>query len=105
MSWFYLALAGGFEIAWALGLKASNSFTRPLPSMVTLACMAMSFWLLALALRHLPLGTAYVVWTGIGAVGAFLFGAMLFGESVNALRVASMTLVVAGIIGLKLSTG
>lgn len=103
MPWLYLFLAGLFEIAWAFGLKASEGFSRPLPTVLTLACMAVSFWLLALAMRSLPLGTSYAVWTGIGTIGAFVVGVIVFGESANALRIASVTLIVAGIIGLKLS--
>ena len=103
MPWFYLVLAGLLEIAWAFGLKASDGFSRPIPSLITIACMAASFWLLALAMRALPLGTSYAIWTGIGTIGAFIVGVIVFGESANAWRVASVVLIVAGIIGLKLS--
>lgn len=104
MHWILLTLAGLLEVSWAIGLKKSEGFTHLWPSLGTLGAMALSFWLLSLALRTLPLGTAYPVWVGIGAVGSVVFGSWLFGESVSALRVASVTLIVAGIIGLKLST-
>ena len=104
MPWLYLFLAGLFEIAWAVGLKASEGFTRPLLATLTLICMAVSFWLLATAMRSLPLGTSYAIWTGIGTIGAFVVGVVVFGESANALRIASVTLIVAGIVGLKLGT-
>jgi quaternary ammonium compound-resistance protein SugE len=104
MAWLYLFLAGLFEIAWAFGLKASDGFTRPWPTTLTLLCMGASFWLLAEAMKSLPLGTSYAIWTGIGTVGAFIVGVIMFGESLGALRVASVVLIVAGIVGLKLST-
>ncbi|MDZ3823111.1 MAG: multidrug efflux SMR transporter [Pseudoxanthomonas sp.] len=104
MSWTLLAFAGLFEIAWAVGLKLSNGLTRPGPAVLTVAAMVVSLWLLALALRSLPLGTAYAAWTGIGTAGAFLAGIVLFGESVSALRVASVLLILAGLVGLKLSS-
>ncbi len=104
MAWIYLVVAGLLEIAWAVGLKVSEGFSRPLASIVTVVCMILSFWLLALAMRALPLGTAYAVWTGIGAVGAFVVGIVAFGESATALRIASIVLIVAGLVGLKLAT-
>lgn len=104
MSWTLLALAGLFEIAWAVGLKLSNGLTRPGPALLTVAAMIVSLWLLALALRTLPLGTAYAAWTGIGTAGAFLAGIVLFGESASALRIASVMLILAGLVGLKLSS-
>ncbi len=103
MAWINLLLAGVLEIVWATGLKFSHGFSRPLPSLVTVVAMIASFWLLALALRVLPLGTAYAIWTGIGSAGAFLVGIWLFDEPVDALRIASVALIVAGIVGLKLS--
>jgi quaternary ammonium compound-resistance protein SugE len=103
MAWLYLFLAGLFEIAWAFGLKASDGFTRPVPTTLTVLCMVASFWLLAVAMKTLPLGTSYAIWTGIGTVGAFVVGVIAFGESLGALRVASVVLIVAGIVGLKLS--
>lgn len=103
-AWILLGLAGLFEIVWAIGLKYADGFTRPWPSAITIGAMAVSMYLLALAARSLPIGTAYAVWTGIGAVGAALLGMMLFGESANAVRLGCIALIVAGIAGLKLAT-
>jgi len=103
-AWIMLGLAGLFEIAWAVGLKYAEGFSRPVPSVLTIAAMVASMYLLALAARTLPIGTAYAVWTGIGAVGAALLGMMLFGESASPMRLACIALIVAGIAGLKLST-
>lgn len=105
MAWIYLAMAGAFEVVWASSMKYSAGFTRLFPSVVTVLAMIASFWLLALALRALPLGTAYAIWTGIGAVGAFFVGILFMGEAVTPLRLASIALLVAGMIGLKLSSG
>ena len=102
MAWFYLTVAGLFEIGWAIGLKYSDGFSKPLPSVLTVAAMAFSIWLLALAMRTIPVGTAYAVWTGIGAIGVALLGMVLFGESREILRVVCLFLIIAGIIGLKL---
>src|SRR3954451_16947710 len=104
MAWIYLTVAGLFEIAWAIGLKYTDGFTRLLPSLWTVASMILSIVLLGLALRTLPVGTAYAVWTGIGAIGTAALGIYLFGEPVTAARLASMGLIVAGIVGLKLVT-
>jgi quaternary ammonium compound-resistance protein SugE len=104
MSWLLLAIAGLFEVGWAIGLKYTEGFTRPLPSVLTLAAMVLSVVLLGLALKTLPVGTAYAVWTGIGAVGTALLGLILFGESAAPLRLASIGLIVAGIVGLKLAS-
>jgi quaternary ammonium compound-resistance protein SugE len=104
MAWIILFLAGLAEIVWAVGLKYSEGFTRTWPSVITCVGMAVSIWLLALAMRTLPLGTAYAVWTGIGAVGSFIAGIVLLGEAVSMARVASVSLIVLGLIGLKLST-
>lgn len=104
MSWTILFLAGLFEIAWAVGLKYSEGFTRLWPSVGTVAAMGVSFYLLALAMRGLPLGTAYAVWVGIGAVGTAVLGVMLFDEPANAGRLISLGLILAGIIGLKLAS-
>jgi quaternary ammonium compound-resistance protein SugE len=104
MAWVALAFAGLFEIAWAVGLKYAAGFTRLGWSAFTVASMVASFWLLAIALRTLPLGTAYAVWTGIGAVGTVALGVVLFGEATDALRLACVGLIVAGIVGLKLVT-
>lgn len=103
-SWIMLAAAGLFEIVWAIGLKYAEGFTKPIPSAITIGAMVISMWLLAQAARDLPIGTAYAVWTGIGAVGAALLGIMLFQESANLVRLGCIALIVAGIIGLKLST-
>lgn len=103
-SWIMLAAAGLFEIVWAIGLKYAEGFTRPVPSAITIGAMMVSMWLLAQAARDLPIGTAYAVWTGIGAVGAALLGIMLFQESANLMRLACIALIVLGIVGLKLST-
>lgn len=103
-AWIMLAAAGLFEIVWAIGLKYAEGFTKPVASTITIGAMVISMWLLAQAARELPIGTAYAVWTGIGAVGAALLGIMLFQESANLVRLACIGLIVAGIIGLKLST-
>jgi quaternary ammonium compound-resistance protein SugE len=105
MSWFLLFIAGLLEVAWAAGLKSSDGFTRLWPSVFTIVTALGSFVLLALAMRQLPLGTAYAVWTGIGAVGAFVFGIVMMGEAVTVSRIASALLIVVGLIGLKLSSG
>ncbi|WP_294513089.1 quaternary ammonium compound efflux SMR transporter SugE [uncultured Bilophila sp.] len=102
MHWFLLVLAGLFEVGWAIGLKSSHGFTRLWPSVATLVLMSLSFFLLATALKHLPIGTAYAVWTGIGAVGTALLGIILFGESASPARLACIGLILAGIAGLKL---
>lgn len=104
MPWIVLIAAGLFEIGWAVGLKYAEGFTRLWPSLGTVAAMAVSLALLGLALRDLPLGTAYAVWTGIGTVGTALLGIVLFGEPADALRVGCIGLIVAGIVGLKLLT-
>jgi quaternary ammonium compound-resistance protein SugE len=103
-AWILLGLAGLFEIVWAVGLKYAEGFTRFWPSAITIAAMAASMYLLALAARALPIGTAYAVWTGIGAVGAALLGIVLFGESASLARLGCIALIVAGIVGLKLSS-
>lgn len=104
MSWFILFLAGLFEVAWAVGLKYTHGFTRLWPSVGTVAAMGISFYLLAAAMRSLPLGTAYAVWVGIGAVGTAILGIALFNEPANAGRLVSLGLILAGIIGLKLAS-
>lgn len=104
MAWIYLFFAGLFEIAWAIGLKYSESFTRPLPSIVTVICLAISMVLLGLAVRTLPIGTAYAIWTGIGAAGAVAAGIFLFHEPATAARIFFASLIVVGIVGLKLSS-
>ena len=102
MAWIYLLIAGLFECGWAIGLKYTDGFTRLTPSLLTVAAMAISFWLLSLAMKSIPSGTAYAVWTGIGAIGVAIMGMILFGESRDMLRILSLLLIVSGIIGLKL---
>jgi quaternary ammonium compound-resistance protein SugE len=102
MAWILLAVAGVFEVGWAIGLKYTEGFTRLWPSVGTIAAMALSLFCLGLALRTLPVGTAYAVWTGIGAVGTAVLGMILFGESAAAARLVCIGLIVAGIVGLKL---
>jgi quaternary ammonium compound-resistance protein SugE len=101
MAWLLLFLAGLFEVAWAIGLKYTHGFTRLWPSVLTLIAMAVSVVLLALAIKTIPVGTGYAVWTGIGAAGTALMGMYLFGESTAMLRVLSLGLIVLGIVGLK----
>ncbi|MBC7769900.1 MAG: quaternary ammonium compound efflux SMR transporter SugE [Phycisphaerales bacterium] len=103
-AWIMLGAAGLLEIVWAIGLKYTDGFTKTVPSIITISAMAASIWLLAQAARTLPIGTAYAVWTGIGAVGAALLGMMLFSESANAVRLGCIALIVAGIVGLKVSS-
>ena len=102
MAWGYLAIAGLFEIGWAIGLKYSDGFSKPVPSLLTIVAMGLSVWLLAIAMRTIPVGTAYAVWTGIGAVGVAVVGMLLFGESREFLRLICLFLIIAGILGLKL---
>jgi len=104
MNWFVLLVAGLFEIVWAVGLKYTDGFTRLGPSLATVTAMGISTVLLAIAVKTLPVGTAYAVWVGIGAVGTAIAGIILFGESVSPLKIVSMVLLVAGMAGLKLST-
>src|SRR6476660_4894018 len=104
MAWLYLFLAGLSEVGWAIGLKYTEGFSRLLPSLLTIAAMVLSLALLGLALKTLPVGTAYAVWTGIGAVGTAALGIYLFGEPATAARLGSIGLIVAGIVGLKLVT-
>ena len=105
MGWVYLFVAGLFECGWAIGLKYSDGFTKLWPSVYTITAMIVSFLLLALAMRTIPVGTAYAIWTGIGAVGVALLGMVLFGESKDIGRLLSIVLIVAGIVGLKLFSG
>jgi quaternary ammonium compound-resistance protein SugE len=102
VAWFVLLLAGVLEVGWAVGLKYTAGFTRPVPTMLTVASMIASLGLLGLALRTLPLGTAYAIWTGVGTLGTAILGIMLFGEEASVARLACIGLIVAGIIGLKL---
>ena len=104
MSWLVLVLAGLFEIGWAIGLKYTDGFTKPWPTAATIASMVVSLGLLGVAMKSLPVGTAYAVWVGVGAVGTAILGIVLLGESMSTARVASIALIVAGIVGLKLAT-
>jgi quaternary ammonium compound-resistance protein SugE len=104
MAWLLLFIAGLLEIGWAVGLKYTEGFTRLVPSVLTLLCMIASIAMLGLALKTLPMGTAYAIWTGIGAVGTAILGIMLFGDPAGVARIACIGLIVAGIIGLKLAT-
>ncbi|HWM82622.1 MAG TPA: quaternary ammonium compound efflux SMR transporter SugE [Pseudolabrys sp.] len=104
MAWVYLCIAGLFEIGWAIGLKYTDGFTRLVPSLLTGISMVVSVVLLGLALKTLPVGTGYAVWTGIGAVGTAILGIWLFAEPATALRLGSIGLILAGLIGLKLAT-
>ncbi|MEI1260611.1 quaternary ammonium compound efflux SMR transporter SugE [Pseudomonas aeruginosa] len=103
MSWIILFFAGLFEVGWAVGLKYTEGFNKPLPTVLTALAMLVSLGLLGLAMKHLPLGTAYAVWTGVGAVGTVIAGIVLFGESMALLRLASVALIVCGLVGFKLS--
>nr|WP_121501856.1 quaternary ammonium compound efflux SMR transporter SugE [Pseudomonas aeruginosa] len=102
-SWIILFFAGLFEVGWAVGLKYTEGFSKPIPTVLTALAMLVSLGLLGLAMKHLPLGTAYAVWTGVGAVGTVIAGIVLFGESMALLRLASVALIVCGLVGLKLS--
>lgn len=104
MVWIVLLLAGTLEVVWAFGMKASLGFTRLWPSVITLAAMIGSVWLLGISMKTLPLGTAYAIWTGIGAVGAFVVGVLVLGEPASALRLVSVTLIIVGLVGLKLAS-
>ncbi|MFJ4343768.1 quaternary ammonium compound efflux SMR transporter SugE [Pseudomonas sp. MN1F] len=103
MSWIILFFAGLFEVGWAVGLKYTDGFSKPLPTVLTVAAMAISLGLLGLAMKELPLGTAYAIWTGVGAVGTVIAGIILFGESMALVRLASVALIITGLIGLKVS--
>ncbi|HQR77778.1 MAG TPA: quaternary ammonium compound efflux SMR transporter SugE [Burkholderiaceae bacterium] len=104
MAWAILVVAGLFEVGWAIGLKYTDGFTRPWPTTWTVLAMVISLWLLGFAMKSLPVGTAYAVWVGVGAVGTVILGIVLFDEPANAARVISVALIIAGIVGLKLST-
>lgn len=104
MAWITLFIAGLFEVGWAIGLKYTHGFTRLWPTVLTVLSMIVSLWLLGLALKTLPVGTAYAIWTGVGTVGTAILGMILFGESTAALRLACIGLIIAGILGLKLVT-
>ena len=102
MSWIYLVIAGLFECGWAIGIKYTDGFTKVIPTVLTLLAMTVSFWLLSIAMKTIPVGTAYAVWTGIGTIGVAILGMILFGESKEILRIISLLLIIVGIIGLKL---
>jgi quaternary ammonium compound-resistance protein SugE len=104
MAWIYLIIAGLLEIVWAYSMKLSEGFSKPVPSAVTMGAMIASFTLLAMAMKSLPLGTAYTIWTGIGAVGAFLVGIMVLGEQASAMRIAAAVLIVSGLVMMKMAS-
>ncbi|ANE47407.1 membrane protein [Paenibacillus swuensis] len=105
MAWIYLAVAGALEIIWAVGLKYTQGFTRLMPSIITVSGMAVSVYFLSLAARTLPIGTAYAIWTGIGAVGTVIFGMVFLKEPSDALRIVFLLVIVGGIVGLKFTSG
>lgn len=104
MAWIYLAVGGLLEVVWATAMKYTEGFTRLLPSLVTVAAMLVSLWMLSLAMKTIPLGTAYGVWTGIGAVGSVLVGMFLLGEPRDALRLLFVAMIIGGIVGLKVTS-
>ena len=104
MAWIYLVIAGVLEVIWAYAMKESQGFSKLVPSLITLTAMLGSFGLLAYAMRTIPLGTAYTIWTGIGAIGAFIVGIVILGEPVNAIRISAAALIVAGLVLMKLSS-
>jgi quaternary ammonium compound-resistance protein SugE len=103
MAWVILVIAGLFEVSWAIGLKYTDGFTRLWPTIWTLFAIIISLWLLGIAMKSLPIGTAYSIWVGVGAVGTVILGIVLFDEPVNAARLISVALIIAGVIGLKLT--
>jgi quaternary ammonium compound-resistance protein SugE len=105
MAWLFLAIAGVLEVVWAFSMKQSSGFTRLWPTVITVATMIASFALLSIAMKTLPLGTAYTVWTGIGAVGAFVVGVLVLGEEVSVARILAAILIVSGLILMKVSAG
>lgn len=104
MSWWWLLFAGLLEIVWAVGLKYTHGFTRPMPSLLTIAAMGLGFFALSMALRELPLGTAYAIWVGIGVAGTAIAGIVLFQEAISPVKLGSLALILLGLIGLKLSS-
>jgi quaternary ammonium compound-resistance protein SugE len=104
MAWIYLSIAGILEVVWAYYMKQSDGFSKLWPSIITVFTMLVSFWLLSLAMRTLPLGTSYMVWTGIGAIGAFIVGIMFLGEQANTMRIIAAALIVSGIVAMKISS-
>ena len=105
MAWIFLFIAGIFEVVWAIGLKYTEGFTKLFPSVITVLGMAISFYFLSMAVKTLPIGTAYAVWTGIGAAGAVILGMVLFGEPRNLLRLMFVAFILVGIVGLKATSG
>ncbi len=103
MSWVILVLAGLLEVCWAVGLKSSEGFSRPIPTILTVLAMTLSLFLLGLSVKQLPIGTAYAIWVGIGTLGASILGIVLFKEPLSALRIASLALIILGIVGMKYS--
>jgi quaternary ammonium compound-resistance protein SugE len=103
MDWIILVVAGLFEVGWAIGLKYTDGFSRLWPTVWTVLSMIVSLWLLGIAMKNLPVGTAYAVWVGVGAVGTVILGIVLLGEPANAGRIISVVLIIAGIVGLKLA--
>jgi quaternary ammonium compound-resistance protein SugE len=103
MAWFFLLCAGIFEVVWAYFMKTSQGFSKPIPSIITIVFMFLSFALLSLSMKSLPLGTAYTIWTGIGAIGAFLLGVLVLGESMNTMRMTAALLIISGLVLMKLS--
>lgn len=104
MAWIYLTLAGILEVVWAYTMKQSDGFTKLVPSIITLATMGVSFGLLSVSMKTLPLGTAYVIWTGIGSVGAFIVGIAVLGEPATAMRITAATLIIGGLVMMKLAS-
>jgi len=104
MDWIYLVVAGLFECGWAIGIKYTVGFSKLVPSLLTIAAMVISFWLLSAAMKTIPIGTAYAVWTGVGAVGVAILGIILFGEPRNIMRIICLLLIISGIVGLKLTS-
>jgi len=104
MAWAYLITAGLFECGWAIGLKYTDGFSRPIPSLLTILALAISLWTLSIAMETIPVGTAYAIWTGIGAVGVSVLGMVLFGESRELARLACLAIIIGGVIGLNFVT-
>lgn len=104
MEWFFLILAGIFEIVWAVGLKSTEEFTKLIPSSITIAAMIVSFWFLSIALKTLPIGIAYAVWTGIGTLGTVILGILWLGESASILKLIFIALILIGIVGLRVTS-
>ncbi len=104
MAWVFLGIAGLLEVLWAYMLKVSDGLSRPVEATIAIVAMIASFWVLSLAMKELPLGTAYAIWTGVGAIGAFILGIVMLGEAATMMRVGSALLILAGMIGLKLAS-